>query len=162
VSTLFLLLVAVALVAAPSPPWPLSIGIWNGVPAAAALGIAAVLTLDRLVVAGTGPVRACFAAALVLMPVVPVVSPWSRLHEVAWIAAVVCGSIGLALHSRRTAWIRAGIAWTVWWLGPTSIGRHGQAVVLAGLAAAALVAVPGTRAPIPRRCPSASNTASSG
>jgi hypothetical protein len=162
VTSLFLLLVAVALVAAQTSPWPLSIGIWNGIPAAAALGIAAVLTLDRLVFACTGPARASFAAALVLMPVVPVVSPWSRLHEVAWIAAVGCGCIGLALHSRRSAWILAGIAWTVWWLGPTSIGRHGQAVVLAGLAAAALVAVPGTRAPIPRRCPSASSTASCG
>jgi hypothetical protein len=122
----------------------------------------AVLTLDRLALACTGPARACFAAALVLMPVVPVVSPWSPLHEAAWIAAVVCGSLGLALHSRGTAWILAGIAWAVWWLGPESVGRHGQAVVLAGLAAAALVAAPASAVPIPRRCPSAWNTRSSG
>ncbi|MFM2089934.1 MAG: hypothetical protein RLZZ127_423 [Planctomycetota bacterium] len=157
-SALFLLLVAVALTALPAAPWPLSIGIWNGAPAAAALGIAAVLTLDRMVHAVSGPPRALLAAALVLMPVVPVVSPWSPLHTAAWIGAVVCGGLGLAMLGRRTAWILAAMAWTVWWLGPESVGRHGQAVVLAGLAAAAAATGPAT----PPRYPSISNTASSG
>mgnify|MGYP000082520860 CR=1 FL=1 len=137
-----LLLAAGVQVALGMDPWPLSVGISRAAPFHIALAMLACVLLAEACRQATGASRSLLATTCVMLPLIPVTSPYDALHKATWIAIVLCGSTAWLCQDRARAWLVAGMAWSVWLADLTGCGDLGgdaQVIVIAGLALGVLV-----------------------
>lgn len=123
-------------------PWPLSVGISRGEPVPIAVAMIACLLLAEATRQASGASRGLLATACVMVPLIPVTSPYDALHDAAWITIVVSGSIAWLCQGRAKAWLVAIMAWSVWLAETTGcgdLGGNAQVVIIAGLAFGVLV-----------------------
>ena len=138
----FILLVAGTQVALGLDPWPLSVGINEGKPFQIAVAILACLLLAEAARQASGASRSLLATACVMLPLIPVTSPYDTLHDAAWITIILCGSFAWLCQGRAKAWLVAGMAWSVWLADTTGcgdLGGNAQVVIIVGLAFGVLV-----------------------
>lgn len=143
-----ILLVAGVQVARGMDLWPLSVGISSGEPVQIAVAMLACLLLAEAAGQASGASRSLLATACVMLPLIPVTSPYDTLHEAAWILMVLCGSFAWLCQGRAKAWLVAGMAWSVWLADTTGcgdLGGNAQVVIIAGLAFGVLVVDPPVR-----------------
>ncbi len=137
-----ILLVAGVQVVLGLDPWPLSVGISRGEPVPIAMAMIACLLLAEATRQASGASRSLLATTCVILPLIPVTSPYETLHDAAWITIIVCGSFAWLCQGRAKAWLVAGMAWSVWLADTTGCGDVGgsaQVIIIAGLAFGVLV-----------------------
>lgn len=119
--------------------WPLSVGIDRHDPATVAVAMLSVLTLLYLAESlPRGLARAALQSAVMLLPAIFAVPHDHPVHEGLWPVVCVSGLAALLALGRVEAWCAAVAAGLLAWCGVEQVGLHGEAIVIALLAAVAI------------------------